>query len=198
METTVNKIDSYLSFHLGEEVFAANVAKVLNILEMTKITKVPQSPPYMKGVINLRGTVLPVIDARLRFGMEEHEYDTNTCIIVLEVNVDGVNANLGFIVDSVEEVLEINNTTILPPPSIGNKYKTEFITGVVEENGVFVMILDMDYVFSSDELIHIQNKTEEQPQQNIEDNVIEEIKVIKEEIPKELAEPKSKRKPKKS
>ncbi len=88
-------LNSYLSFKLGEEIFAANVSKVLNILEMTKITQVPKSPPYMKGVINLRGTVLPVVDTRLKFGMSATEFTPNTCILVMEVEVDGEALQVG-------------------------------------------------------------------------------------------------------
>ena len=100
-------LDSYLSFKLGDELFAANVAKVLNILEMVKITKVPKAPEYMKGVINLRGNVLPVIDTRTKFGMTPTEFTKNTCILVLDIIVDGEDIQVGALVDSVQEVLEI-------------------------------------------------------------------------------------------
>ena len=142
-----NSINSYLTFKLGEELFAANVSKVLNILEMTKITKVPKAPGYMKGVINLRGTVLPVIDTRLKFSMDETTYTTNTCILVLDVEVGGDSVHVGAIVDS-----EIDDNSIQPPPSIGNRYKSEFIEGVAKDNEEFVMILNMDLIFSSDEI----------------------------------------------
>ena len=99
-------LNSYLSFKLGDEIFASNVSKVLNILEMMKITKVPKAPTYMKGVINLRGTVLPVVDTRLKFGMLPIELTTNTCILVLDVKVDEESVHIGAIVDSVQEVLE--------------------------------------------------------------------------------------------
>ena len=92
-----SKINSYLTFKLGDEEFAAHVGKVLNILEMTKITTVPKAPDYLKGVINLRGAVLPVIDARIKFGMPEAEYTTNTCIIVLDIDLDGDSVHVGAI-----------------------------------------------------------------------------------------------------
>ena len=98
--------DSYLSFKLGDEVFAAHVSKVLNILEMTKITKVPRAPEYMKGIINLRGIVLPVIDMRLKFGMTEAVFTSNTCIIVLELDFEGKVIHVGAMVDAVQEVLD--------------------------------------------------------------------------------------------
>ncbi|MFW5657944.1 MAG: chemotaxis protein CheW [Bacteroidota bacterium] len=152
MKTQEKTINSYLTFKLGEELFAANVSKVLNILEMTKITKVPKAPEYMKGVINLRGIVLPVVDTRLKFSMEETTYTTNTCILVLDVEVAGDSVQVGAIVDSVQEVLEIDDSDIQPPPSIGSKYKSEFIEGVAKEEEEFIMILNMDLIFSSDEL----------------------------------------------
>ncbi|MBN1182143.1 MAG: chemotaxis protein CheW [Bacteroidales bacterium] len=162
METTTKtKINSYLSFKLGDEVFAANVSKVLNILEMTKITKVPQAPDYMKGVINLRGTVLPLVDTRKKFGMPETEFTTNTCILVLDVNLEGDSVMVGALVDSVKEVLEIDDKSVQPPPSIGSKYKSEFIEGVVDINDEFVMILNMDLIFSTHELTVLQASTAE-------------------------------------
>lgn len=160
-EQTSKKIDSYLSFKLGDEVFAANVGKVLNILEMTKITKVPKSPEYMKGVINLRGTVLPLIDTRIKFGMTPTEFSTNTCILVLDVDVDGESVHVGALVDSVQEVLEIDEKEMEPPPSIGNKYKSEFIIGVAKVGEEFIMVLNMDLIFSLAELIEIKETASE-------------------------------------
>lgn len=155
-------LSSYLSFKLGEEVFAANVAKVLNILEMTKITKVPQAPSYMKGVINLRGIVLPVVDTRVKFGMEPTEVTSNTCILVLEVDVDGEVLQIGGLVDSVQEVLEIEPEQILAPPSLGGRYRSEVINGMYKcDDDHFIMLLDMDRVFSSDEALLLRESMPE-------------------------------------
>jgi len=156
-----SKINSFLSFKLGEEEFAAHVGKVLNILEMTKITEVPKAPEYMKGVINLRGTVLPVIDTRIKFGMPPTEYTTNTCIIVLDIDMDGDSIHVGALVDSVQAVLEFDSKNIMPAPSIGSKYRSEFIEGVVNVDDKFIMLLNMDAVFSSDELSKMSDKTKE-------------------------------------
>jgi len=145
-------ISSYLTFKLGDEIFAANVGKVLNILEMTKVTKVPKAPVYMKGVINLRGSVLPLIDTRIKFEMEETVYTTNTCILVLDINMNGESVHVGALVDSVQEVLEFDDRQIQPPPSIGTRYKSEFIDGMAKINDDFIMILNMDMVFSTEEL----------------------------------------------
>lgn len=158
---TATKINSYLSFNLGEEQFAAHVGKVLNILEMTKITEVPKAPEYMKGVINLRGTVLPVVDTRIKFGMTPTEYTTNTCIVVMEVDMEGDVVQVGALVDSVQAVLEIEESQIQPPPSIGSKYKSEFIYGMAKVDDRFIMLLDMEKVFSSDDIMQVKEKTKE-------------------------------------
>jgi len=158
---TITDLNSYLSFNLGEEEFAAHVSKVLNILEMTKITEVPKAPEYMKGVINLRGTVLPVVDTRIKFGMAPTEYTTNTCIVVMEVEMEGDMVQVGALVDSVQAVLEIDDSQIQPPPSIGSKYKSEFISGMAKVSERFIMLLDMEKVFSSDEIISLKEKTSE-------------------------------------
>ena len=113
------KVSSYLSFKLDEEVFAANVNQVLEILELPKITRIPQSPAYMRGVINLRGAVLPVIDARLKFGLGQSADTNDSCIIVLDINLGDEKIRIGLLVDAVEEVLEIDKEDILPPPSVG-------------------------------------------------------------------------------
>ncbi|BDX39357.1 chemotaxis protein CheW [Tenuifilaceae bacterium CYCD] len=155
-----SKINSYLTFKLGDEEFAAHVGKVLNILEMTKITQVPKAPDYLKGVINLRGAVLPVIDARIKFGMPETEYTTNTCIIVLDIDLDGESVHVGAIVDSVQAVLEIDNNQIMPLPTLGSRYKSEFIIGMAKIDEKFIIILNMDAVFSIDEITSLKVNAE--------------------------------------
>ena len=137
------------------------MGKVLNILEMTRITEVPKSPDYMKGVINLRGSVLPVIDTRIKFGMTPTEYTPNTCIVVMDMDMDGDSIHVGALVDSVQAVLEIDDAQILPPPSIGHKYRSEFIEGVANINETFIMILNMDEVFSSEEVHNLQDTAAE-------------------------------------
>ena len=152
---------SYLSFKLGEEIFAANVSKVINILEMLRITKVPKAPDYMKGVVNLRGKVLPVIDTRIKFGMSETEVTNNTCILVLDIQIEGERIYLGSLVDSVQEVLELEQEDILPPPNIGTNFKSEFILGMTKNEENFIMLLDMDKIFSYDDLIDLKVQTNE-------------------------------------
>lgn len=146
---------SYLTFKLGEEPFGVHVGQVLNILEMTSITRVPKTPGYMKGVINLRGKVLPIIDARLKFGMEETEYTNNTCIIVMDLEMDSKTIDIGTIVDEVLSVVEIKTSQIEPPPSIGTKFNSEFIYGMAKVEEEFIMLIDMQKVLSSEEMINI-------------------------------------------
>jgi purine-binding chemotaxis protein CheW len=156
------KLNSYLSFKLGDEIYAANVSKVLNILEMTKITKVPKTPDYMKGVINLRGTVLPVVDTRIKFAMSPTEFTANTCILVLDIDIDNESLHVGGLVDAVQEVLEIEPNQILPPPNIGSKFKSQFITGMYKMNDEqFIMMLDMDKIFSVDDLAYLADTASE-------------------------------------
>ena len=159
MSTDLSTLQTYLSFKLGEEVFAINVSKVLNILEMKPITKVPKSPEYLKGVINLRGTVLPVVDLRLKFGLPENNITVDTNIIVLSIDKEGEEIMLGILIDAVKEVLEFKSEEIAPSPSIGTKYNSSFIKGMwrVEEN--FIMILDIDKVFSIEEIIDFKEQT---------------------------------------
>lgn len=150
-------LKSYLTFRLGDELFAANVGKVLEILEIPRITKVPRSPAYTRGVINLRGSVLPVIDARAKFGLPETADTINSCIIVQDIEMEGQqHIIIGTVVDTVQEVMEIEDAHIQPAPSIGSKYKSEFIQGMVKVNDQFIMLLDLDKVFSSDEASILQ------------------------------------------
>lgn len=161
MVTNQEKINSYLSFRLGEEEFAAHVTKVLNILELTRITQVPKAPDYMKGVINLRGTVLPVIDTRLKFGMTETEFTDKTCIVVMELEMDGEKVYVGALVDEVVAVIELEEEDIQPKPSIGNKYQAQFIFGMTRKDERFIMLLDMESIFSVDELEELKEHATE-------------------------------------
>jgi len=151
-EAAVDMTHQYLTFMLGDETFAVDVAKAREVLDSINITNVPQTPEYMLGVINLRGSVVPVIDMRLKFGLEKRDRTVDTCIIVLEIAVDGDAVVIGAQADSVQEVLEISTGQIEPPPRLGTKLNTEFIRGMGNCNDEFVIILDIDKVFTVDEL----------------------------------------------
>lgn len=143
----------YLTFKLQEEVFAVDVAKVREILDLVTITKVPQTPEFMRGVINLRGSVVPVVDMRLKFGLSRTESTVNTCIIVMEISLDEETTVVGALADSVQEVLELDAEQIEPAPRIGTHLNTEFIKGMGKIGEHFVMILEIDKVFSAEELL---------------------------------------------
>lgn len=153
--STITETTQYLTFKLAEEVFALDVAKVREILEYSTVTKVPRTPDFMRGVINLRGSVVPVIDLRLKFGMTATEQTINTCIIVAEVGMDGETILLGALADSVQEVNEMEPAQIEAAPHIGTKLSTDFIKGMGKQDNHFVMILDIDKVFQTDELAMI-------------------------------------------
>jgi purine-binding chemotaxis protein CheW len=149
----------YLTFKLDEEIFALDVAKVREILEESSITKVPQTPEFMRGVINLRGSVVPVIDLRLKFGMSRTERTVNTCIIVAEVQLEDEVIILGALADSVQEVIEMEPSQIEAAPHIGSRLNTEFIKGMGKYDNRFIMILDIDRVFSNAELGAVTGQT---------------------------------------
>ena len=161
MDENKEKSNSYLTFKLGEEEFGAHVSQVLNILEMSRITSVPKSPDYMKGVINLRGMVLPVIDTRTKFGITETEYNNNTCIVVMDLELDEDTIHIGAIVDEVLSVIEVEDNQLEPPPSIGSKYKSEFIYGMAKAEDNFIMLLDMQKVLDSEEIAKIADISKE-------------------------------------
>jgi purine-binding chemotaxis protein CheW len=146
---------SFLSFKLADEFFAINVMKIMEILEVPKITKVPQTPDFLKGVINLRGAVLPIIDSRIKFKMAPIEFTINTCILVLNIQVDNESIMVGALVDSVLEVFEIEDSQIQASPTIGTQYRADFIQGMIKEKDQFMMLLDIDKVFSSNDLEEI-------------------------------------------
>ena len=147
----------YLTFKLGEEVFAMDIAKVREVLDFTSVTKVPRTPEFMRGVINLRGSVVPVADLRLKFGMTKTEKTVNTCIIITEVTVDNETAVLGALADSVQEVVDLEPGQIEPAPKIGTRLRTEFIKGMGKQNENFIILIDIDKVFSSEELATAQS-----------------------------------------
>ena len=153
-------LTSYLTFKLGDELFAASVSKVIEILEIPKITKVPRSPEFMRGVVNLRGNVLSVIDSRNKFGLPSVEDTVSTCIIVMNIQIENQEITLGLIADAVKEVVEIDKLTIQALPEIGSKYKSEFIEGMVKSGEQFIMILNIDLLFSSHEANIIQDVQE--------------------------------------
>ena len=156
MDNTQTSINSYLVFKIDNEEYAANAGKVQRILEMQSITSVPQAPSYMKGVINLMGRVLPVVDARIKLGIPEKAPDSNTCIIVLEIQKDNEMMETGLVVDNVQSVIEIQKNEIKDPPSIGMNVDSDFIMGMVQQDEKFIMLLDVDRVLSTGEIFNLK------------------------------------------
>jgi len=155
--TLQDKEGKYLTFTLADEDYGLEILKVREIIGMMDITAVPQTPEYVKGVINLRGRVIPVIDLRLKFGLEAAEYGERTCIIVVEVQSHHGSIQMGVVVDSVSEVLNISGDDIEPSPSFGTRLKTQYILGIAKAKGTIKILLDIDRVLTGEEISGIES-----------------------------------------
>jgi purine-binding chemotaxis protein CheW len=155
-EENMTGMTQYLTFKLDDEIYALDISKVHSVLDFTRTTKVPRTPDYMRGVINLRGTVVPIVDLKLKFGMPITEKTIDTCVIIAELSLEDEKTVVGVMADSVQEVMDLENNLIEPPPKIGTRLKTEFIKGMGKRGEDFVILLDLDKVFTSDELAEIQ------------------------------------------
>lgn len=152
-QATANEEQQYLTFLLSGEMFALAILNIKEIIEYGNITEVPMMPDFIRGVINLRGSVVPVVDLSARFGRNKTEVSRRTCIVIIEVkSSDETKQDVGVMVDSVSEVLEIPRSEIEPPPAFGAKIRVDFIHGMGKVSGKFVIILDANKVLSVDEL----------------------------------------------
>jgi len=147
-----DKEGKYLTFTLAEEEYGIGILKIKEIIGMLPITSVPQTPEFVKGVINLRGKVIPVMDLRLRFGMPSIDYTERTCIIVVEIGGQAGTILVGIVVDAVSEVLNIKGDDIEKTPTFGTKLNTDYILGMAKMEGGVKILLDIDQVLSGDEL----------------------------------------------
>ena len=145
-------LHQYLTFKLGEEMFAIDVSQVREILDVTTITKVPRAPEFMRGVINVRGSVVPVVDLRMKFDMPATERTKDTRIVVMEIALEGDLTTIGTLADAVHNVMDIEPSSIEPAPKVGAKWNTEFIKGIGKHNDEFIIILNVDRIFSAEEL----------------------------------------------
>lgn len=141
--SAITETAQYITFKLGDESFALNVAQVREVLELPLITKVPTAPPYMRGVVNVRGKALPVVDLRLKFGLPPAPDTVNTRIIVIELELDGESTVVSGVADSVHEVVELEPGQILPPPRIAMRWRTELINGMGRRGDEFLIILNL-------------------------------------------------------
>ncbi|MEO5345658.1 MAG: chemotaxis protein CheW [Magnetococcus sp. YQC-9] len=152
----LTEVTQFLTFHLGQEVFAIDISRIKEVLEYTDVTKIPRTPDFMCGVINLRGSVVPVVDLRLKFDMSKSEKTVNTCIIIIDVNQEDGAAVIGALVDSVKEVMELDPNQIEPAPRIGTGLRSDFVRGMGKQGNQFVILLDTDRLFSTAELSLLQ------------------------------------------
>jgi len=146
----------YLTFKLDGESFATEISKVREVLEYTQVTPVPRSPEFMQGVINLRGSVVPVVDLRMQFSMATTETTVDSCIIIIEVNIDGCTTVLGALADSVQEVINLRPEQLETAPSFGSRIDNAFIQYMGKLEDRFVIVLDMNQVFSPDQINKVE------------------------------------------
>lgn len=160
----ITESSHYMTFKLGNELFAIDVAQVREVLEVTQITHVPTAPEYMRGVVNVRGQSIPVVDLRLRFGLSKTVETVHTRVIVMELEVDGEVVILGGMADSVHEVIELEPGNINPPPTIAMRWRSELIKGMGKRGDEFIIIMDFNAAFSSDDICRVQNSQHEEEQ----------------------------------
>lgn len=141
-----------LTFTLDDELFAVEISRVREVLEFREVTKIPRVPDFMRGVINLRGAVVPVVDLKVKFGLGRTEQTVSTCVIITEVEMEGDKVVLGALADAVQEVIDLGTENIEPPPKIGTRLNTEYIKGMGKYNSDFIILLDIDRIFTGDEI----------------------------------------------
>ncbi len=151
-DDSADDVAQFLVFKLDGELFAVEVSGIREVLEFTAVTRVPRMPEHMRGVINLRGTVVPVVDMRLKLGLGETQKTVDTCIVICEVQVDGTPTLVGALVDSVQEVIDLDSRDVVPPPHMGTRVDSSVIRGMGRRDEEFVMVLDLARVFASEEL----------------------------------------------
>lgn len=151
----------FLSFRLGKETFAVSVKKVLEVLQKQHITEVPDVPAYMRGVINFRGDILPICDARLKFNISGQTDDDKHVIIVLDLENNSQRLRIGAVADGVKDVISIEESDIKPVPEMGLKYNAEFLTGMIKSGDSFIMVLNVDKVFTSEEVDFLKKSSAE-------------------------------------
>ncbi len=152
VQATGGREGKYLTFSLAGEEYGIGILKIREIIGMMPITSVPQAPDFVKGVINLRGKVIPVIDLRLRFGMPAMDYTERTCIIVVQIDLSGAPLNIGIVVDSVSEVLNIGGGDIENAPTFGTQLNTDYILGMAKIEGGVKILLDINKVLTANEI----------------------------------------------
>lgn len=154
-------VGQFLSFVLADELYALDIGKVKEVLELQGITRVPKMPSYMRGIINLRGNAVPVVDLKEKFGLGETKKTVDTCIIITEIVLEEANIVIGALADSVQEVFELSEGNIVPPPNMGTGIDTAFLTGMGKVEERFIMLLNVEKIFSSQELFEFEENSSE-------------------------------------
>lgn len=157
--------ETFLTFLLGQELFAVNVKKVLEVLEKQHITKVPQTPGHILGILNFRGEILPVIDTRVKFNLESHAIDDKNFVIVYDISTASNKYIIAATADAVKDVIEISDTEIKPVPEMGINYDSKFISGAVRRDNDFILILDIEKVFSFSDIESLEASVNENASQ---------------------------------
>lgn len=160
---TITEPGQYLTFRLGAELFAINVSQVREVLDLSHVTKVPTAPAYMRGVVNVRGNAIPVVDLRQKFGLPSVDDTVNTRIVVLELMLGSELCVLGGLADSVHEVIELEPAQINPPPTLAMRWRSEFIQGMGKRGDQFIILLDITAVFSTDEMMLVSETAQAAP-----------------------------------
>ncbi len=162
--TEVTETTQFLTFTLGEETYALEINKVSEVLDVTKLTKIPHTPDYFLGVINLRGNVLPVVDMRLKLNIPPYTKTENASIVIVEGESYGENSKIGVVTDTVEDVIGLGKEQILLPPKLGLKLNPKFIRGMAKQNGdeeKFIIIVDIDRILNAEEVDELQKEIDE-------------------------------------
>lgn len=146
----------YLTFCIDEEEYAVGILRVREIIQYEAITRVPSTPPWIRGVMNLRGSVVPVVDLAAKFGIPPRPLLATTCIVILEVSLDGQQNVMGVLADSVDQVIELAASDIQPPPAFGTRIRVDFLSGMACLGKKFALILNIDHLLSTDELLLTQ------------------------------------------
>ncbi|MFO7729333.1 MAG: chemotaxis protein CheW [Spirochaetia bacterium] len=165
---SIHTTNQYLTFSLSDELYALEVSKVKEVLEYQPITRVPKTPDFMRGVINVRGGIVPIVDLRLKFDLPAQEQTVDTCIIVLEIAIENETITVGTIADNVHEVVEIQPEEIEATPRIGTRLDTDFIEGIGKSNDRFLVILNIDKILTSEEITSMADQAVQDTGSSIE------------------------------
>jgi purine-binding chemotaxis protein CheW len=164
----IHTTNQYLTFSLSNELYALEVSKVQEVLEYQPITRVPKTPDFMRGVINVRGGIVPIVDLRLKFDLPAQEQTVDTCIIVLEIAIENETITVGTIADNVHEVVELQPEEIEATPRIGTRLDTDFIQGIGKSNDRFLVILNIDKILTSEEITSMADQAAQETADSIE------------------------------